>query len=71
MTDEWIDQNKNSLLNECLGSTVLIRFKSAGYGITIDNGKAVDISWCRMGDDIIATTGTYCIYDIDSWKLIT
>ena len=67
---EWIKQSESSLLEECSGDTVLIKFKDDTNGITINDGRTVDISWTRCGGDIIATEGTYSVDDIDSWKLI-
>jgi hypothetical protein len=70
MNNEWIDQSDSSILDLSSTSTVLIMFVDESNGITIDDGRTVDISWIRLDDIICATTGKYNVDDIKAWKTI-
>ena len=69
MNNDWIKQKDNSLL-EYHGSTILIKFKDTMYGITIDDGSSVEISWSRVGGDILTSSGLYKVDDIEEWKKV-
>ena len=66
---KWTNQEDNSLL-EYHGSTILIKFKDSMYGITIDDGSSVEISWTRVGGDIITSSGIYRVEDVKEWMII-
>ena len=69
MKSDWIKQEENSLL-EYHGSTILVKFKDSMYGITIDDGSSVEISWSRVGSDIITSSGLFKVTDIKEWKIV-
>ena len=69
MNNDWIKQKDSSLL-EYHGSTILIKFKDTMYRITIDDGSSVEISWSRVGGDILTSSGLYKVDDIEEWKKV-
>ena len=67
---KWINQEDSNLMDHCVGSTVLIKFKSTRDGITADDDSTIDLSWLRDGEKVHATTGTYTTDEIREWAVI-